>query len=148
VHWHPLIVHFPVALTLSAAGCFIVARFAGEKLASRLALIGTFNLCLGAVAALIALGTGLGSVLDLNVSDAAHQAISTHMKSALFTTLALILLAVWRGAGTAADSRPSPVFLVIMCGASLALGFTAYRGTLNVYHFGVGIEDRSAVHPP
>jgi uncharacterized membrane protein len=145
MHWHPLIVHFPIALTVTAAVCLLAARFTQGKVSAGLAVVGTFNLCFAAAAALVALATGLGAVLDLNVSDAAHQAISIHLKWALFTSLTLILLAVWRGAGAAADSRPSDVFLVLLCAASLSLGFTAYRGTLNVYHFGVGVEEPAAV---
>ncbi len=62
------------------------------------------------------LGTGLGAVLDLDVSAAARQAISAHLKWAMFTTLLLVLLAVWRGAGTASRSRPSWLFLIVLVG--------------------------------
>jgi uncharacterized membrane protein len=46
---------------------------------------------------------------------------------------------VWRGAGTAADSRPSWAFLVILWAATAALMVTGYRGGQNVYRYGVGV---------
>jgi uncharacterized membrane protein len=139
--WHPLVVHFPIALVIVAAALLLAARLLrSETLASTAATVGTWNLCLGAVAALLALATGLGAVLDLDVSAAAREAISEHMKWAMFTTLLLVLLAVWRGAGAAPGSRPSWVFIVVLLAATAALGVAGYRGGKNVYEYGVGVR--------
>jgi uncharacterized membrane protein len=116
------------------------------SLAATAATVGTWNLCLGAVAALFALGTGLAGVIDLDVGEAARQSISLHMRWALFTTLTLVMLAVWRGAGTAQASRPSWLFIVVLLAASAALGVTGYRGGKNVYEYGVGVK-KIAVRP-
>lgn len=139
--WHPLVVHFPLALIVVAAALLLAARLLrSASLAATAATVGTWNLCLGAVAAVFALGTGLAAVIDLDVGAAARQAISLHMRWALFTTLMLVLLAVWRGAGTAQESRPSWLFIVVLLAASAALGVTGYRGAKNVYEYGVGVK--------
>lgn len=139
--WHPLVVHFPLALILIAAPLMLAARLLrSEAMASITAIVGTWNLCLGALAALLALATGLSAVLDLDVSAAARQAIALHMKWAMFSTLALVLLAIWRGAGTAQGSRPSWIFIIVLLAASAALAVTGYRGAKNVYEFGVGVK--------
>jgi uncharacterized membrane protein len=139
--WHPLVVHFPLALVLIATPLLLAARLLrNEALASTAAVVGTWNLCLGAVAALFALATGLGAVLDLDVGEAARQAISLHTKWAMFTSLVLVLLAVWRGAGSAPGSRPSWVFIIVLLAAAAALVVTGYRGGENVYEFGVGVR--------
>ena len=123
--WHPLVVHFPIALTLTAGACLMAARLArSEPLAETLATIGTWNLCAGAVAALFALGTGLAGVLDLQVGAAARAAISAHVKWAMFTSMALLLTSVWRGAGSAARSRPSWLFVVVLSTICVALATT------------------------
>ena len=146
--WHPIVVHFPLALISVAAILFMAARLMrGEAMAANLAIVATWNLCLGTVAAVFALATGLGAVLDLDVGAEVHQAISLHMKWAMFTTLALVLLAVWRGAGTAQASRPSWAFLIVMLAAALALIVTGYRGGENVYQYGVGVKKIAAVAP-
>ena len=145
--WHPLVAHFPLALVFTATPLLLAARLLrSEAAASTAATVGTWNLCIGTIAALFALATGLGAVLDLNVGAAAHQAISMHMRWAMFTTLILVLLAVWRGAGTAARSRPSWAFIIVLLAATAALGMTGYRGGKNVYEFGVGVK-RVAVRP-
>jgi uncharacterized membrane protein len=144
-NWHPLVVHFPIALVLSATALLLAARLLrNESLAGTIATVGTWNLCLGTVAALFALATGLGAVLDLDVSIAVRQAISQHLKWAMSTTLLLVLLAVWRGAGSASRSRPSWIFLIVLIAASAALTFTGYRGGKNVFEYGVGVKKIAA----
>jgi uncharacterized membrane protein len=139
--WHPMVVHFPLALVVTAALLLLAARLLRqERRSATLAIVGTWNLCLGAIAALFALGTGLAATLHLQVGPEAHQAISLHMKWAVLTTLMVLLLAVWRGAGTAQESRPSWIFVVVLMAATAALIMTGYRGAQNVYRHGVGVH--------
>lgn len=143
--WHPMVVHFPVALATVAALLLIGARLIrSDAAAANMAIVATWNLCLGAAAAVLALASGLAAVLDLDVSAAAHQAISLHMKWGMLTTLLLLLLSVWRGAGTAQTSRPSWLFLILLTAAIGALAFTGYRGGKNVYEYGIGVKKIAA----
>jgi uncharacterized membrane protein len=136
-----MVVHFPLALVVTAASLLLAARLLRqERHAAILATVGTWNLCLGAVAALFGLATGLAAVIDLHVGLAARQAISLHVKWAIFTSLALVLLAVWRGAGAAQESRPSWLFIVVLVAATAALIVTGYRGGENVYTYGIGVN--------
>src|ERR1700693_2156895 len=146
--WHPMVVHFPLALVVTAALFLVAARLLRqERHAATLATVGTWNLCVGAIAALCALATGLAAVLDLHVGLAARQAISLHVKWAIFTTLALVLLAVWRGAGSAQQSRPSWIFMGMLLAATAALIVTGYRGGQNVYRYGVGVHTVRTLDP-
>jgi uncharacterized membrane protein len=94
---------------------------------------------LGAVGVLFALGTGLVAVASLELAPAARAAVAVHVKWAIFTSAALVLLAVWRGAGTDPKSRPSGFFLLLLWAVTAALVVTGYRGGENVYRFGVGV---------
>jgi len=148
--WHPMAVHFPLALTVTGALALSVARVAPpERYGATLAVVGTWNLCLGALGALLALGTGLAAVASLEIAPAARAAVGLHVKWAIFTIGGLALLAVWRGAGTDANSRPSRAFLVILWAVTAALIVTAYRGGQNVYRYGVGVAEGAALelHP-
>jgi uncharacterized membrane protein len=143
-----MVVHFPLALVITGTSCLLASRLLRRTdHAATLATVGTWNLCLGATAALFALGTGLGAVVGLQVDVSAHRAISLHLKWAIFTSLALVLLAVWRGAGNEQTSRPSWIFLAALLAATAALIATGYRGGENVYRFGVGVHGAAAVHP-
>ena len=137
--WHPMAVHFPLALTVTGALALSAARVAPpERQGATLAVVGTWNLCLGALGAMFALGTGLAAVASLELAPAARAAVALHVKWAIFTSAALVLLAVWRGAGADPKSRPSRTFLVILWVVAAALIVTAYRGGQNVYRYGVG----------
>jgi uncharacterized membrane protein len=146
--WHPVMVHFPLALVITATLALSLARvWRGDETAAALAVLGTWNLCLGAVAIYLALGTGLAAVIDLHVSAAAHRAISLHVKSAVVTTLLVTLVAVWRGAGAEAKSRPTWIFLLLLWVATAASIVTGYRGGQNVFRYGVGIAAGDVTAP-
>ncbi|MDP8985027.1 MAG: DUF2231 domain-containing protein [Pseudomonadota bacterium] len=139
--WHPMIVHFPLALIVTAAMCLSLARLRlALRYASVLATVGTWNLCVGAVAVYFALGSGLAAVIGLHVGMAAHQAITAHVKSAMLTAVLVTAAAVWRGAGAPQESRPTWVFLLLLWAATAAAVVTGYRGGQNVYRYGVGLD--------
>jgi uncharacterized membrane protein len=138
--WHPMAVHFPLALTVTGALALSAARvLPSERYGATLAVVGTWNLCLGAAGALLALGTGLAAVATLELAPPARAAVGLHVKWAIFTTAALALLAVWRGAGADPEARPSRALVVILWAVTAALMVTAYRGGQNVYRYGVGV---------
>jgi len=138
--WHPIVVHFPLALIITATACLTLARvLPSTRGAASLASWGTFNLCLGAVTVFLALGTGLAASIGLTVDAAAHQAIAAHVKSAVVTTMLVLLVAVWRGVGTDSNSRPGWGFLLMLWVAASALTVTGYRGGQNVYVHGIGV---------
>ncbi len=139
--WHPLVVHFPFALCITGTLALTASRVVGnDRVAATLATAGTWNLVAGAVAALLAIGTGIAALIGLRVGVAAHQAIFVHVKWAMLTSMALTLLAVWRGAGNAHDERPSWLLVALLVLTSAAMAMTGYRGDLNVYRFGVGVS--------
>ena len=139
--WHPMTVHFPLALAITGAFTLSASCIRGLARHSKaLATVGTWNVCLGAAGSLCALGTGLAAVVSIHVHSAARAAVALHVKWAIFTSMALLLLAVWRGAGNAQDARPSRVFLVVLWAVTAALIVTGYLGGQNVYRYGVGLE--------
>jgi uncharacterized membrane protein len=139
--WHPVIVHFPLALIATAAACLSAAAAArAPARAAVLATVGTWNLGIGTAALFLALGSGLAAVIDLQVGAAAHQAISAHVKAAILTTVLMTAAALWRCVGVAYDSRPSRWFLLVLWAATASLVVTGYRGAQNVYRFGVGVS--------
>jgi uncharacterized membrane protein len=146
--WHPVIVHFPLALIVMAACSFSAARvLRAAHTAETLAIVGTWTLGAGALGLLFALGTGLAAVIDLQVGAAAHQAISSHVKSAILTAVLVLATAVWRVAGASAETRPSWGFMLVLWMATVSLTVTGYRGGQNVYRYGVGVSVEAIAEP-
>lgn len=142
--WHPLIVHFPLALIVTAAGLLTGVRFAPrQRHAATLATVASWNLGLGALAVVFALGSGLAAVTDLQMAPAARQAVSLHFKSAMLTGVLVFSAALWRWVGSDHESRPSWLFMILLWAATLSLVVTGYRGGQNVYRYAVGVEQPS-----
>ena len=139
--WHPMVVHFPLALVVCATLALLVAKLLpNPRVAAALATTGTWNLGVGAVGSVFALATGLGAALHLHVAAPTRQALSMHVRWAVLTALALLLLATWRCAGNAQDARPSWLLLIVLIAATAALVVTGYLGGQNVYRFGIGVH--------
>ena len=139
--WHPIFVHFPLALIVTATVCLtITGSRRAQPHGSALALVGTWNLGIGAITVILALGSGLAAAIDLHVGAAAHQAIAAHVKAAILTTFLVLSAALWRTFGVPADSRPSGLFLLVLWAATSALVLTGYRGGQNVYRYGIGVS--------
>lgn len=137
---HPAIVHFPLALILTAAACLTLARLpAAAAHCGPLALVGTWNLCFGALASVAALGSGLAASLDVPAGAAVHAAISSHFRSAVLSAMLGLAAALWRGFGAPMQSRPSWLFLLLLWAATGSFIVTGYRGGQNVYRYGVGV---------
>jgi uncharacterized membrane protein len=137
---HPMMVHFPLALTITGALCLLCARLLRESpLQGSLAAAGTWNLILGGVSALPTLGSGLGAALHLHLSDGAQYSVSRHVIWAVCTSQLIILLAIWRGVARTSASRPSWLFLAFLFIACAGLIVTGYHGGENVYHYGLGV---------
>lgn len=146
--WHPLIVHFPLALIVTATALLSGARLLrAAPHGAVLATVGTWNLVLGAVAVYVALGSGLAAAMELKVSVAAHLALNAHVKSAMLSTLLVTAVGVWRGVGAAPTSRPSRLFLVLLWCTTASLIVTGYRGGQNVYRYGIGVSPTPIEQP-
>lgn len=138
--WHPIAVHFAVACSITGGMALLAARLLpGRRSARRSAVFGTIGLCVGALFCLLAIMSGIAAVWDEQLSPPARAAVAVHVKWAFFTTLAVLLLAVWRGAGAVPEEPPSNVFLALTLGAVAAVAVTAYLGAENVYRFGIGV---------
>ncbi len=149
VEWHPIAVHFPLALAVTGALALSAARFKVlAPYAATLATVGSWNLCLAAAAVFVALGTGLAAVVHLDAVPEARAAIALHVKWAIFAAVALLLIAVLRGAGAAPESRPSGFFLVLLWIVIALLIAAGYRGGQNVYRYGIGVHTGAAAAAP
>jgi uncharacterized membrane protein len=146
MHWHPMIVHFPLALVLTATACLAVSRMVSRTpTALSLASVGTWNLALGAIGALVALASGLAAVFAISLPptavDAKHS-LRLHEACAVFSALIILALAVWRAFAHRASIRPSWSFLALLLLASLLLIVTGFYGGENVFHYGLAVEGK------
>lgn len=144
-NWHPLFVHFTVALFSTAVVfywlSFIVARITYFKpsLAQEFETVARW--CLWFVA-LITIGTisaGLYAYYTVGHDEASHMAMTDHRNWAIPTAIAIILTAIWSAYRYFKQKKFNLIFLFILLIVQGMLLSTAWRGAELVFRYGLGV---------
>ena len=133
---HPLIVHFPIALLLTALCLDTLALVSRRPGLHRVAL---WNLCLGTVGAAAAVLTGLQAEDVAKHSFEIWQVIELHKRLGITTLILGLMTAGWRlryRDRLTPRSRTLTFFAMLAMTGTLAYG--AHLGGRLVYEFGVG----------
>ena len=133
---HPLLVHFPIALLLTATLLDVAALLLKRPQLHRVSL---WNLCLGSIAAALTVLSGRAAAEVAKHSFEIWQVMERHEHLGYITlTLSLLLCAwrLWKRDLLSTKTRLVVILLSLLMTASLALG--AHLGGRLVYEFGVG----------
>ena len=139
-NWHPVFVHFTVAL-LSLTVCFhLLGRFMPDgSLKKQFATLADWNLWLGTGFGIMTALAGWMAYNSVTHDTPSHAAMTDHRNWAWATLTLFIILtgySLWRARN---QSRPGTVFIGILLLAGLMLGSTAWRGAEVVYRHGIGV---------
>lgn len=133
---HPLVVHFPIALLLTAILLDLAALALRRPALHRVAL---WNLALGTLGAAAAVWTGLRAAEIAKHTFAIHQVMELHRKLGIATLILGGFAVAWRLVVRDRLSRPWRVAtLFIMLAMTGTLIYGAHLGGRLVYEFGVG----------
>lgn len=145
-HWqvipnlHPMIVHFPIALTLIA---FLLSMAAyvrrSHPVSEQLAAAGHFTLWLAAFGAATAVVFGWLAYNSVNHDDAGHAAMLLHRAWAVPTAIGLILLASWDAWKHRINELMSVPALILLFALSESVAVTGWLGGEVVYRHGIGV---------
>ena len=139
-NFHPIVVHFPIALTIIAF-LLSIAAYArrSHPISAQLAAAGHFTLWLAAVGAVIAVLFGWLAFNSVNHDDAGHAAMLLHRAWAVPTAIGLILLASWDAWKYRVNEMISVPMLFVLFLLSQAIAVTAWLGGEVVYRHGIGV---------
>ncbi len=140
-HLHPILVHFPIALLLTA-GFFEWAMpcvLRAQK--ERWLWMAAWLLWAGTVCAAMAIGSGLWAESTAPVIPSASDTVETHMKLGIAVGIVALTLSVWR-ALRRPPARPWPVLLYGLAWIVLLalVGLTGFYGGQLVFNFGLGVD--------
>ena len=135
---HPMVVHFPIALFVSALGLEFLSLILKKESLHQTAL--QIYILASVVAPLVA-WTGLEEAEELHLVK--HPVLDLHRALALFTMgLALVTLPIlWIAKKRIAHSFRVIFFIFLVLVVS-AVTFTDYNGGRLVYEYGVGVEEK------
>lgn len=139
-NWHPVFVHFTVAL-LSLTVCFhLLGRFIPDgSLRRQFETLADWNLWLGTGFGILTALAGWMAYNSVTHDTPSHVAMTDHRNWAWATLALFMILSVYSLWRTRHQSRPGIVFLGILLLAGLMLGSTAWRGAEVVYRHGIGV---------
>jgi len=128
--FHPVVVHFPLALLLAAVLAELLARFGGWETARRAV---PYLLCFAAPAALLAAALGLAMAAATRFAADQSAAFALHRAAGLATAglsvLALLALR-WRDASSRAKRA---LFLATLLLAGVAVALAGHQGGVLVW---------------
>lgn len=139
-NFHPIVVHFPIALTIIAF-LLSIAAYArrSHPVSTQLAAAGHFTLWLAAIGAAAAVLFGWFAFNSVNHDDAGHAAMLLHRSWAIPTALGLILLASWDAWKYRVNELISVPMLFLLFLLSQAIAVTGWLGGEVVYRHGIGV---------
>lgn len=145
-NWHPLLVHFPIALISLSAFFHLAARLLRNqpRCASHCAVLAHSTLWLSALTVLPTVILGWLASNTVDHDEAGHAAMLLHRTWALATVLALTVLAgldAWRHK---VDAIPTWPFAGAVIMAWALVASTAWHGAELVYRHGLGVIAVSA----
>lgn len=136
---HPRIVHFPVALIITAAVFGILALIFSSKRRQFMELL-IWNLAIGVAGALFASITGLKEEKNLTHNDAIHNILESHALIGYVISGLSVTLLIWMILRKSKMRLPEFVSIVIILFlTSGLLGYSAHLGGKMVYKEGAGV---------
>jgi len=138
-NWHPVFVHFTVALLSLAVGLFVVIPLVPSPLKEQWRIVSRWALWFGAGFTIITGLTGLDAYNTVAHDTPSHLAMTDHRNWAIATISLFLILAVWSIIWVRKNKNLGVVFVVCMAIAGGLLASTAWRGGEVVYRYGLGV---------
>jgi len=144
-NWHPVFVHFTVALLSLSVLLYLLAGLSlPQQLRHDWHIVARWLLWFGAGFAVATVATGWLAYNSVAHDDLSHGAMTDHRNWAIATSVPFITLALWslwrRVTGRApARGIAGTVFLSALAAGGVLLASTAWRGGELVYRHGLGV---------
>lgn len=95
-NWHPIFVHFTVALLITSVGFYLLARFDfSEARQPRWSTLANWNLWAGAAITVLTVAAGIYAFYTVDHDTPSHEAMIEHRNWAIPTFLYFFAMATW-----------------------------------------------------
>lgn len=139
-NWHPIFVNFTVALFVVSMLLHVMVLLAPNAPWRNACLAAAhWNLALGAVFALITVGTGLNAYYTVAHDSPSHAAMTDHRNWALATAGIIVSIALWQWTQRHRGTQPNVLLAITLVLAAGLLTVTAWKGAELVFRYGLGV---------
>ncbi len=138
-NWHPIFVHFTVALLSLSVLLYVLTMFMRGSLGRQWSTVAQWLLWFGAGITLLTGLAGLDAFNSVAHDTPSHAAMTEHRNWAISVIVVFSILAVWAAYAAIKERVLGIVFVAAMLGGGLLLASTAWHGGELVYRFGLGV---------
>ena len=139
-NWHPVFVHFTVALLIIAAIIHLLSHFLPKgDLVNQLAIVARWNFRFGMGFTLLTISAGWYAYNTVAHDVPSHLAMVGHRNWAMATFALLLCIAVWEYYQSRRDKGIGWLFTGLLVIAASLLLSTAWHGGELVYRYGLGV---------
>ena len=139
-NWHPIFVHFTVALLIVAAAMHVLSHFVSNlNLKNQLATTARWNLWIGIAATALTVAAGWYAYYTVSHDEPSHLAMTEHRNWAMATVAVFLGIAAWEYYLHRHGKNKSWLFTALMVIAASLLLSTAWHGGELVYRYGLGV---------
>jgi len=141
-NWHPIFVHFTIALLSLSTALFIIGavlrykQYAYSEIILHSAYV---NLWCGALITIITISAGFYAYYTVSHDDISHLVMKDHRNWALATSTLFVILTGWSIYTFVKARRLNFVFLILMVASTISLSITGWKGGELVYRYGIGV---------
>ncbi len=139
-NWHPIFVHFTVALVTISGVFFILAKLIGDKkVGDELLASARWSLWAGGIFAIVTVAAGFFAYYSVGHDTLSHLKMTAHRNWALVTLVAALTCVGWSLIHYWRNTKPTLFFIVAMLAVLILVATTGWRGGELVYRYGIGV---------
>jgi len=139
-NWHPILVHFTIALFATSTGLFFLgSAFSKKSWGETLLRVAHVNLWMGAAITVLTLFAGWDAYNTVTHDAPSHAAMTDHRNWAFATAALFGVVTVWSLLTNRKTVKVGKLFLLTILIAATLLAATGYKGGEAVYRYGLGV---------
>ncbi len=138
-NFHPIFVHFTVALLSLSVGLFVITPFIKSPLKEQWQTVAYWSLWFGAGITVITGFAGLDAYNTVAHDTPSHLAMTEHRNWAIVAIVLFLALAAWSIIWVRKSRDLGIAFVISMVIAGGVLASTAWHGGELVYRYGLGV---------
>ncbi len=135
-NWHPIFVHFTIALLSVSLGLFVLNLIVK---CDQAILVAKWNLWIGAGISLLTLAAGVYAYNTVAHDTPSHEAMTEHRNLALITLALLVPVVLWSVISHRKGKVLGAGFVALFLLVGGMLASTAWHGGEVVYRYGLGV---------
>lgn len=148
-NWHPIFVHFTVALLCVAALLHLASHFVSDaRLAEQWTTVARWNLWFGVITTVLTIAAGMYAYYTVDHDAPSHAAMKIHRNWAFASSLVFLVAAAWVWKLSRSGQAKSWALTGLLLVATGLLLSTAWHGGELVYRHGLGVKALPKVTGP